>query len=71
MGSTGIDLHSRSRRIIALIEGLIVMAVTLSRPKYESIRKPLYWFEGNTNRFTYEAGPVGFDLYDRLIADET
>jgi hypothetical protein len=53
-----------------LFEGLIVMAITLSSPKYETIRKPLYWFEGNTNRFTYETGPVGFDLYDRLISDE-
>ena len=65
----GIDMHKRSWRITALIEGDVVMAVTLARPKYDSFKKLLAQFEGNTIRVAYEAGPGGFDLYDRFTAD--
>ena len=67
--NVGIDMHKRSWRITALAEGEIVMAVTLSRPKYDSLKKLFAQFEGNTIRVVYEAGPGGFDLYDRLTAD--
>lgn len=65
----GIDMHKRSWRITALVEGDIVMAVTLARPKYDSFKKLLAQFEGNAIRVVYEAGPGGFDLYDRLTSD--
>jgi len=69
MISIGIDMHKRSWRITALAEGDIVMSITLARPNYDSFRKILSHFEGNYVRIVYEAGPGGFDLYDRLTAD--
>lgn len=67
--NVGIDMHKRSWRITALVEGDIVMAVTLGMPKYDSLKKLFAQFEGNTIRVVYEAGPGGFDLYDRLTVD--
>lgn len=67
--NVGIDMHKRSWRITALVDGDIVMAVTLGMPKYDSLKKLFAQFEGNTIRVVYEAGPGGFDLYDRLTAD--
>ncbi len=67
--SIGIDIHKKSWRITALVEEEIVMAITLSRPNYDSFRKVLARFKGNHVRIAYEAGPCGFDLYDRLTGD--
>jgi hypothetical protein len=39
MMNIGIDVHKRSWRITALVEGLIVMAVTLSRPKIRNFKE--------------------------------
>lgn len=67
--NVGIDMHKRSWRITALVDGDIVMAMTFGRPKYDSLKKLFAEFEGNTIRVVYEAGPGGFDLYDRLTTD--
>ena len=69
MVNIGIDMHKRSWRITALVEGDIVMALTLAKPGYDSFKKILSQFKGNHVRIAYEAGPGGFDLYDRLTAD--
>ena len=63
----GIDMHKRSWRITALVESDIVLALTLARPEYDSFCKVLSRFKGNYVRIVYEAGPSGFDLYDRLL----
>jgi len=67
--SIGIDMHKLSWRITALVEGDIILAVTLSRPNYAAFRKILSQFKGGLVRVVYEAGPGGFDLYDRLTVD--
>jgi transposase len=69
MINIGIDMHKRSWRITALVEGDIVMAITLSTPTDNAFKKVLDRFKGNYVRIVYEAGPGGFDLYDRLTAD--
>ena len=69
MVNIGIDMHKRSWRITALVEGDIVMALTLAKPGYDSFKKILSQFKGNHVRIAYEAGPGGFDLYDRLTVD--
>jgi len=69
MVNIGIDMHKKFWHITALVEGDIVMTVTLARPNYDSFRKILTQFEGNYVRIVYEAGPGGFDLYDRLTTD--
>jgi len=65
----GIDMHKLSWRITALVEGEIVLAITLAKPTYASFRSILTQFKGSCVRIVYEAGPGGFDLYDRLTAD--
>ena len=45
------------------------MAITLYRPTYDSSKKVLGKFKGSYIHIVYEAGPCGFDLYDRLTAD--
>lgn len=65
----GIDMHKLSWRITALVEGEIVLAITLAKPTYDSFRSILTQFKGSCVRIVYEAGPGGFDLYDRLTAD--
>ena len=67
--SIGVDMHKRSWHITALANGKIVFAVTLSRPNYDAFKKILPQIKGNYVRIVYEAGPGGFDLYDRLTAD--
>lgn len=67
--NVGIDVHKQSWRVTALVDGVKVMAVTLGRPSYDSLKKLLARLEGGTVRVVYEAGPTGFDLYDRLKAD--
>ena len=46
----GIDMHKRSWRITALVEGDIVMAITLSKPTYDAVKKVLARFKGNKVR---------------------
>lgn len=65
----GIDCHKSFWRITALVETQVVMAITLVNPKYKTFKKILSQFEGNYLRIAYEAGPGGFDLYDRLTSD--
>ena len=67
--SIGVDMHKRSWHITALADGEIVLTVSLSRPTYDAFEKVLSQFKGNYVRVVYEAGPGGFDLYDRLTAD--
>jgi hypothetical protein len=62
----GIDMHKHFLHITAVVEGGIVLAVTLSKPRYDSFEKTLTQFKGNHVRIVYEAGTGGFDLYDRL-----
>ena len=69
MVSIGIDMHKCSWRITALVEGEIVLAVTLARPSYDSFKAILTRFKGNHVRIAYEAGPGGFHLYDKLTAE--
>jgi transposase len=65
----GIDMHKFSWRITALVEGEIVMAITLAKPSYDSFKNILSQFKGSCVRIFYETGPGGFDLHDRLTAD--
>ena len=69
MVSIGVDMHKRSWHITALADREIVLTVSLSRPNYDAFEKVLSQFKGNYVRIVYEAGPGGFDLYDRLTAD--
>ena len=64
----GVDVHKRSWRVTALLEGVFVMARSVP-PTYEAFKKLLRRFEGARIRVAYEAGPAGFDLYDRLADD--
>jgi transposase len=64
----GVDVHKRSWRVTALLEGVVVIAGSVP-PTYEAFKKLLRRFEGATIRVAYEAGPAGFDLYDRLAED--
>lgn len=57
MVSIGVDMHKLSWRITALVEGEIVLAVNLARPKYDSFSQLISRFEGNYVRIVYEAGP--------------
>jgi len=65
----GVDMHKRSWQITVLVEGTIFFAVTMSRPNYPAFKKLLTQFDGNIVRVAYEAGPCGFELFDRLTAD--
>jgi transposase len=67
--NVGIDLHKAFWRITAVVETEVIMAFTLVNPKYSAFKKILSQFEGNYVRIAYEAGPGGFDLYDRLTSD--
>ena len=69
MVSIGIDMHKHSWRITAVVQGDIVLALTLGRPNYDAFKKILSQFKGNSVRIAYEAGPGGFDLYDKLTSD--
>jgi len=66
--SIGIDVHKQSWQVTALIEGVVVAAVTI-KPSYSVLRKLLAKYTGATIRVAYEAGPAGFTLYDDLSAD--
>lgn len=69
MVSIGIDMHKISWRVTALVEGDIALAITLARPNYDAFKKIISRFKGNHVRIAYEAGPGGFDLYDKLTED--
>ena len=66
--SIGIDVHKQSWQVTALIEGVVVTAVTI-KPSYSVLQKLLAQFKGAKIRIAYEAGPAGFNLYDDLTAD--
>jgi transposase len=66
--NVGIDVHKQSWQVTALIEGVVVTAVTI-KPSYGVLQKLLAQFKGAKIRIAYEAGPAGFDLYDNLTAD--
>jgi transposase len=66
--SIGIDVHKQSWQVTALIEGVVVTAVTI-KPFYRVLQKLLVRFKGARIRIAYEAGPAGFNLYDDLTAD--
>ena len=65
----GIDMHKISWRVTALVEGDTVLAITLANPNYDTFEKIISRFKGNHVRIAYEAGPGGFDLYDKLADD--
>ncbi len=62
-------MHKHSWQITVFVEGDIVLAVTLAKPTYDSFKKIFAPFKGNYVRIAYEAGPAGFNLYDRLTED--
>jgi transposase len=64
----GIDVHKKSWQVTALVEGVVVAAVTI-QPSYGVLQKLLAQFKGAKMRIAYEAGPAGFNLYDALTAD--
>ena len=64
----GIDVHKLSWRVTAMVEGVVVKAVTI-KPYYSVLKKVLSHFSGAHIRVAYEAGPAGFRLYDELTAD--
>jgi transposase len=66
--NAGIDVHKKSWHVTALIEGDVVVAVTI-QPFYSVLKKLLVQFKGARIRIAYEAGPAGFNLYDDLTAD--
>ena len=66
--NVGIDVHKQSWQVTALIEGVVVTAVTI-KPSYGVLQKLLAQFKGAKIRIAYEAGPAGFNLYDDLTAD--
>jgi transposase len=69
MVNIGVDMHKLSWRITALVEGDVVLAVNLAKPRYDAFKQLISRFEGNYVRIAYEAGPGGFDLYDKLTND--
>ena len=66
--NVGIDVHKQSWHVTALIEGIVVVAVTM-QPFYSVLQKLLAQFKGAKIRIAYEAGPAGFNLCDDLTAD--
>ena len=64
----GVDVHRRSWRVAARVEGVIVLSGS-SPPSYQAFKTLLRRFDGATVRVAYEAGPAGFALYDRLTQD--
>lgn len=69
MVNIGVDMHKLSWRMTCLVEGDVVLAVNLAKPRYDSFKRLISRFEGNYVRIVYEAGPGGFDLYDKLTND--
>ena len=64
----GIDVHKESFHVTAMCEGEEVFHGGMPS-KYEVLGKVLDRFEGCRVKVAYEAGPSGFWLYDRLMAD--
>ncbi len=67
--NVGIDVHKLSWRVTAMIEGVVVKAVTI-KPSYSVLKTVLSQFTGARIRVAYEAGPAGFSLYDELTAGD-
>jgi len=53
----GIDVHKMSWRVTAMVEGVVVKAVTI-KPSYSVLKKVLFQFKGAQIRVAYEAGPA-------------
>ena len=51
-------MHKHFWHIIVLVEGGIVLTVTLLRENYDSFKKVLAHFEGNYARIVYDARPL-------------
>jgi transposase len=64
----GIDVHKKSFHVTAVCEGEEVFHGGMPS-KYEVVKKLLDRFENCRVRVAYEAGPCGFWLHDRLMAD--
>jgi transposase len=64
----GIDVHKESFHVTAISEGEELFSGVIPS-KYEDLRRLLDRFEGCRVKVAYEAGPSGFWLYDRLMAD--
>jgi hypothetical protein len=45
MVNIGIDMHKISWRVTALVEGDVVLAITLARPNYEAFKKVISRFK--------------------------
>ena len=67
--NVGIDVHRRSWRVTSLVDGVILLSGS-STPSYQAFKRLLRRFDGATIRVAYEAGPAGFDLYDRLTLEQ-
>jgi len=57
----GIDVHKTSWRVTAMVEGVVVKAITI-KSSYGFLKKILSPFKGARIRLAYEAGPTGFSL---------
>jgi len=66
--SAGVDVHKESFHVTAINEGEEIFRGVIPS-KYENLKKVLDRFEGCRVKVAYEAGPSGFWLYDRLMAD--
>jgi transposase len=64
----GIDVHKDSWHVTIRAEGEELLTASM-QSSYHALGKLLQRFEACKIRVAYEAGPCGFWLYDRLIAD--
>lgn len=64
----GIDVHKDSWHITIRAEGEELLMVSM-QSSYQTLRKLLERFEDCKIRVAYEAGPCGFWLYDKLMAE--
>lgn len=56
----GIEMHKLSRRITALVEGEIVLAIPLARPTYDSFRSICLASDRNVQLGHIQKRPTGF-----------
>ena len=66
--SIGIDVHKESWQTTIRAEGEEVFHGRLPS-QYQALKKLIERLSGCTVKVAYEAGPCGFSLYDKLIAD--
>lgn len=64
----GIDVHKESWQVTVQLEGEEVFHGRLPS-QYQALQKLFAKFRRSTIKVAYEAGPCGFWLYDKLIAD--